>query len=554
MQEEVQISMSDADFKKESRRTDYHEKSLLKNSYLQNKRLNKFCRALPAITLYSVLFSILFFTVVSICTALTIINILTLLNFLFLCYVGIFSTKSISKINEVLKVSSFQDKFMMEEESIRRELEASSVEFLNFNSIQHYIVIATYNESKELIGNTLENIAISPIAKKQINIIIACEMRSKNGKINGEMLTEEFKERFNSIKFTLHPPGLEGEIPGKASNVHWALRELDDNKELDNTIITIADSDSFFTINHFEYLTYRYITQKDRYNCIFQAPMVLFSNYLDCPVPTKLVAIGSTLHEIACMSDTVSEHINFSTYSFSLNLLRRMGGYSERDIIAEDWRFFFKAYFETKGESKVTSLFIPILATSVVSDGYIRSIYDRFQQAKRHSWGIIELTYFLSRLFHSILYGAIEDKPKHSNRTLKILFKTARVHFISGISFVLMVYPLIFTVTKHFNFFNTQPCSSLNFLVWLMGFLNFITLFPALLLLKNAFSALKWVYPKLNPLKFLVHVILIILITAPVQFLLVCFPTFWAVTRMAFTDKFKYITAAKPKEVKQEIN
>jgi len=553
MQEEVQISISEPDFN-EVQKIDQQEKAFLKNSYLQNKRLNKFCRALPAITLYSVLFTILFFTFYSICTALTIVNILTFLNFAFLCYVGIFSTKSISKINQVLKVSSFQDKFKMEEESIRRELEASSVEFLDFNSIQHFIVIATYNESKELIGSTLENIAKSPIAKDQINIIIACEMRSKNGKDNGEYLTQEFKSRFKSIKYTLHPPGLEGEIAGKASNVHWALRELDDCKEYDTTLVTIADSDSFFTINHFEYLTYRYIIHKDRYNSIFQAPMVLFSNYLDCPVPTKLVAIGSTLHEIACMSDTVSEHINFSTYSFSLNLLKRMGGYSDPDIIAEDWRFFFKAYLNTKGESKVSTLFIPILATSVISDGYIKSIYDRFQQAKRHSWGVIELTYFISRLLHSVFYGAPEDKPKNTIRTLNILFKTSRVHFISGISFLLMVYPLIFTIAGHFNYFNMQPCSSLNFLAWLMGFLNFITLFPALLLLKNAYSALKWVYPNLSIFLYLIQVILIMLVTAPVQFILVCFPTFWAVTRMAFTDKFKYIVAAKPKEVKQENN
>ena len=91
-------------------------------------------------------------------------------------------------------------------------------------------------------------------------------------------MCELFGERFHEVVFSIHPSGVEGEVPGKCSNsncglrtglAHIARREgvaFDASRVL----ITTADADSKFHPRYLEALEWRYHTAKNRENCIYQ--------------------------------------------------------------------------------------------------------------------------------------------------------------------------------------------------------------------------------------------------------------------------------------------
>ena len=55
-----------------------------------------------------------------------------------------------------------------------------------------------------------------------------------------------FKEQFRDMQFTTHPGGLNGEVPGKSSNISWAARQVSakyaGNALWEDVLLTVMDS------------------------------------------------------------------------------------------------------------------------------------------------------------------------------------------------------------------------------------------------------------------------------------------------------------------------
>ena len=50
------------------------------------------------------------------------------------------------------------------------------------------------------------------------------EEREPNATSVAKKLLSNYEHRFSGMQYTLHPCGLEGEAPGKSSNIGWAAR------------------------------------------------------------------------------------------------------------------------------------------------------------------------------------------------------------------------------------------------------------------------------------------------------------------------------------------
>jgi hypothetical protein len=78
-----------------------------------------------------------------------------------------------------------------------------------------------YKESLELIINTLKNVAQMNGSHNFI-VVIGIEEKAPDRATTIEAIVEAFGGKFLEMIITVHPFGVEGEIPGKCSNSNYA--------------------------------------------------------------------------------------------------------------------------------------------------------------------------------------------------------------------------------------------------------------------------------------------------------------------------------------------
>lgn len=88
------------------------------------------------------------------------------------------------------------------------------------------------------------------------------------------MLRRQFGDCFKNPFVTMHPRGVAGEIPGKCSNINYAMRTtLEDLKEKDASLkgaamlVTTADCDTIFGERYFDALEEDYFSLEEKVFC-----------------------------------------------------------------------------------------------------------------------------------------------------------------------------------------------------------------------------------------------------------------------------------------------
>lgn len=137
--------------------------------------------------------------------------------------------------------------------------------------VQHLVIMPTYKESIEVLLKTISSVAKQSVAHSIIMVVGVEEKRTPDQEEKVEAIRNHFADSFKALVFTVHPFAIPGEIPGACSNRNWAAREgvkymiknelLDVNPttkevDLDNTCVTVCDSDTIFFCRYFENLTW----------------------------------------------------------------------------------------------------------------------------------------------------------------------------------------------------------------------------------------------------------------------------------------------------------
>merc|ERR1712232_1409366 len=123
---------------------------------------------------------------------------------------------------------------------------------------------------------------------------------------------------------------------------------------------------------------------------IFQGAILHVKNYHRQP---SLVAVGTmftSMQELSAMGDPNATQFPYSTYSLSLELVRRVGGF-DAEWIAEDWHMGIKCYLLTLGNSRVVPILLPVCNTTPEDSTWTGTIYARWAQAKRHALGFSDI-------------------------------------------------------------------------------------------------------------------------------------------------------------------
>ena len=274
---------------------------------------------------------------------------------------------------------------------------------LKWEDVRHCIVIPMATEPVEVIKRSVQALANQTMAK-DLYIVLALEERVKDSHEKADILLTEFKHSFKEIWAEFHPPNLPGEVIGKSSNERWAAIKAYDilvNQKkipLKNITLSSCDADAKFNHKFFEALTYHFAVNPNRYRRFWQSIVIEHNNINRVPSFVRIMSIFGGMYFLFEATEPRKLMINYSTYSTSLQLLHEVG-YWDPDIIPEDWHIFLKSFFSLKGEVEVEPIAIVTTIDSAEAKTYMGALVNRYQQCRRHAWGVTLIPYVILQFF-----------------------------------------------------------------------------------------------------------------------------------------------------------
>ena len=273
-----------------------------------------------------------------------------------------------------------------------------SKKFKDVLKVHHVLIVPNYKEKVEKVRTTLNVLATQSFPGKNFHIVLAMEEREPEARERAAILIKEFGPVFGSIFATYHPD-VTGETKGKSSNEAYAGRRAYEKLfkkgtlDIEYATVSSVDADSLFHKEYFSYLTYKFLGDKRRYNKFWQSAVVFYNNTWQIPAPTRILSFFGSLWRIALLVQG-DRLITQSTYSLSFKLLREVG-YWDTDVIPEDYRIFFKAFFMKKGQIWVEPIFLKTSMDAAQSTSYMKSLKNKYIQERRWSWGVSDNPLFI---------------------------------------------------------------------------------------------------------------------------------------------------------------
>lgn len=314
----------------------------------------------------------------------------------------------------------------------------------NFEKVNHIVIIPNYKETEEKLRRIVGTIAAQTFPLKRIYIVLAMEKREESGKKKATNLNKEFEGIFGGITSTFHPDIL-GEVKGKSSNESYGAKEFDREFiqtniiDIDYATITTADADSMFDRQYFSYLGYDFLKEPKKYNRFWQSANVDHNNFWSVPAATRVFSFFSSLWRTGLLVQG-DRLIATSTYSLSFKLLKEIG-FWDTDVIPEDYRIFFKAFFAKKGNIAANPIFLKTSMDSPLSPTYIGSLKNKYSQIRRWSYGASDDPLFIK------WYLTVPAVP--FIRKTKILYHVLLDHFLWPANwFILTVATAIITLVN----------------------------------------------------------------------------------------------------------
>lgn len=298
--------------------------------------------------------------------------------------------------------------------------------FGDWKKVHNLIIVPTYKEPLYILRRTLTALKKQSFPKKQISVVLAFEQREGEAAVRkSKVLKKEFGQSFTNLLVTFHPDR-PGEVKGKSSNTTYAakiakVKIIDKQKiDLDYTLVTSADADSYLHEEYFACLTYKFLDSPQRYNLIFQPAIMYYNNIWRAPALIRVFSTTSTLVQTGNLSRK-DRLINFSTYSTSFKLIDQVG-YWDVDVIPEDYRLFFKAFFALKGKLEVEPIFLPVFADAALSTSFLKTMKNQYEQVKRWAWGTSDDAYIVKK------WLTVPGLP-FWEKTIRV-FKVVKDHFL----------------------------------------------------------------------------------------------------------------------------
>jgi hypothetical protein len=269
-----------------------------------------------------------------------------------------------------------------------------------YDDYYHLVIFPFYEEPQEVIDGALKGLIAANYDPKKLLVVLAAEGRAGAGALAKAQLAEAaYGAQFGSFQVTVHPADVVGEIAGKGSNVHYALRTVHETviaqRQIPhkNILVSIFDVDTVIYPDYFNCLIWHFMTAKNPYKSAFQ-PVPLFTNNLwEASAISRVMAMSSTFWQMI-MQERPDKAATFSSHSVSYQALYEIG-YGQANVVSEDSRIYWNLLLANDGYFDVVSLSYPIAmdATTAASTwGTIKNIY---KQHRRWTYGVENWCYLV---------------------------------------------------------------------------------------------------------------------------------------------------------------
>jgi hypothetical protein len=271
------------------------------------------------------------------------------------------------------------------------------------SEIMHAIIIATYNESREVLEPTFQAIIDSDYDTKRVILVLAYEERGGDRvDTQSKELIAKYKKHFYHAEAVRHPRNIPGEQIGKGGNDTYAGRHLQkylEAKDIDplRVIVTTLDADNRPDKKYLSALSYLYSVAPDPVRASYQPLPMYTNNIWDAPAPMRVIATGNNFFYIVLTQRPHLER-NFSAHAQSMRSLIDIDFWSVRSVV-EDGHQFWRSYFYYEGDYRVYPLFVPVYQDAVLADGYIRTLKAQFIQLRRWTYGASDVAYIANQGF-----------------------------------------------------------------------------------------------------------------------------------------------------------
>ncbi|MCA9330190.1 hypothetical protein KDA11_06075, partial [Candidatus Saccharibacteria bacterium] len=296
------------------------------------------------------------------------------LIFIFITYILIWFVKSIGMLVRNFQGLNRMESFMsldwrsmnndLQEGFIRTKEATPSWHYDNIgrvkdtkpNDIYHAIIVAAYNETREILEPTIQSVLESNYDMKRVILVLAYEGRDGAKSERPCLdLADEYGHSFAGVITVKHPFNPK-EVRGKGGNITFAARELEiylqkSNINPDNVVVTTLDSDNRPHRQYLPALTYLYVVCPDPLYASFQPVPIYTNNIWDAPAPMRVIATGNSFWNIVL---SMRPHMirNFSSHAQGMSALIKTDYWSVRTVV-EDGHQFWRTYFRFDGRHEV---------------------------------------------------------------------------------------------------------------------------------------------------------------------------------------------------------
>lgn len=271
------------------------------------------------------------------------------------------------------------------------------------DEIIHAVIIATYNESRDVLKPTFESLLKSDYDKKKLIVLLAYEERGgAEVESQAKKLIAEYKKHFMYAQAVKHPRDIPGEVVGKGGNITYAGRRLQEYLEAQaidplRVVVTTLDADNRPSEKYFSAVTYVYCVAPDPVKASYQPIPLFTSNIWDAPAPMRVIATGNSYFYLVL---TQRPHLqrNFSAHAQSMRALIDMDFWSVRTIV-EDGHQFWRSYFHHDGDYRVYPIALPVYCDAVLAETYFKTLKAQFVQLRRWTYGASDVAYIVNKGF-----------------------------------------------------------------------------------------------------------------------------------------------------------
>lgn len=300
---------------------------------------------------------------------------------------------------------------------------AEQLQPLKYDHLYHMVILPYFKEERVIVSTAVESILKSKYDKEKIIIVLAIEERAGDApRILAEELKEEYNDKFGNILITIHPKDIEGELPGKGSNISYAAgktkEEILDKKNIpyEDVLVSAFDVDTIVLDQYLACLTWHFLTTEDRYNSSYQPVPIYNNNIWEAPSFSRVAAMSSTFWQMI-QQERQEKLTTFSSHSVPFSVLEKIG-YWQTNMVSEDSRIFWNLYFAFNGNYKVVPISYPVYMDANLTPSVWTTIVGVYKQHRRWGWGVENVPYILFNFIKHKKIPTIE-KIKHSFRQVE---------------------------------------------------------------------------------------------------------------------------------------